>query len=731
MDATPQDTMPMDAMGTDVPSPPLDVSVDTAIADTGCAATQQCGASCCPAAQRCFSGRCVRRIGPCGTDGDCPSDGYCEAGECAPYGAPGRTVNPTCERPPPINPVTPSVLCRWTAPPAGDPYPTAVFSASTPVVIDLDADDEPLTVRPSIAFISYATSMGGVLRVVNGATCAQMPTTADPNQLLAFASSLAAADLDGDNRPEIVGIRNNGSVIAFRLDVIAGRMVPLWQSARCTGGMRLADDAVPMLTEHVDGVSIHDLDDDGRPEVLRGRVVYDGRTGCIRTSAMAYGYEGLLTAGGATIRWGHFPVVANIDADDRAELVEGDRVLEWDPMGSAWVREPYFPAPMGMALPGGHVAVADFGDFSGAADPPIEPEIVVVSNNSVRVETKEGRVVFGPFTVPGRNGGPPTVGDFDGDGRAEFATASSGALVVYDLDCVAGGDAARCGGMARTDGILWQRPSQDVSSGVTGSSVFDFNADGRAEVVYADECFLRVYDGRDGRVLYSVARASGTGYENAVVADVDGNRSAEIVVTLNTSSCPATDPLMPTTPYAAISGLMVLRDAMSSWANSRPIWNQHAYAVTNVTDRGTVPRTSMMARNWRERGLNTFRANTQGMFPAFGLVDLTVRPGGVAMSCRGLEATVPVEVCNRGRAATERAVQVRVRARSAMGPEVCSVSVPAGLASATCTAVTCTGTLTSLSDDLHVTVDADGAQPECLKSNNGTVLSAPQCTTPG
>ena len=37
----------------------------------------------------------------------------------------------------------------------------------------------------------------------------------------------------------------------------------------------------------------------------------------------------------------------------------------------------------------------------------------------------------------------------------------------------------------------------------TGSSVFDFEGDGSAEVLYNDECFLRVYNGRDGTTVFA------------------------------------------------------------------------------------------------------------------------------------------------------------------------------------------------------------------------------------
>ena len=59
------------------------------------------------------------------------------------------------------------------------------------------------------------------------------------------------------------------------------------------------------------------------------------------------------------------------------------------------------------------------------------------------------------------------------------------------------------------------------SSSATGSSVFDFEADGAAEVVYNDECFLRAYEGATGRVLFQVPNSSRTATEYPVIVDVD------------------------------------------------------------------------------------------------------------------------------------------------------------------------------------------------------------------
>src|SRR5690606_24095026 len=83
------------------------------------------------------------------------------------------------------------------------------------------------------------------------------------------------------------------------------------------------------------------------------------------------------------------------------------------------------------------------------------------------------------------------------------------------------------------NGFRWSQISQDLSSNRTGSSIFDFEGDGKVEAVYADECYTRVYDGNDGTVLFSQFHTSCTWYENAIVADVDGDLRSEIVVGSN------------------------------------------------------------------------------------------------------------------------------------------------------------------------------------------------------
>lgn len=694
-----------------------------------CDSGVSCGAGCCARGQRCVLDQCIRDLGTCAGDNECQSDSYCREGVCVPYGVPmERRTNNMCERTISIDSLRPSVQCRWSGPPMGDANPGHHQAMSTPAVADLDLDDDPSTRQPSIVFASFVSTSGyynnpGVLRVIDGRDCTQQMSFDDPADRVVSTASPAIADLDGDGRPEIVAVASGGGLLAFRWDGAMRRYVRAWRSGTCSG-MTRTPDATGAGTWG--GPSIHDLDDDGRPEIVLGGVVYD-RDGCVLDAS----------SGNPAYSFGVIPVIADVDSDGKMELIWGNRVAEWNTAMRRWVVEPYW---RGTTLAHGQVALGDFGNYPLAGVEGMDgPEVVVVSAGTVRVQTIEGTVIFGPITIPGGGvGGPPTVADFDGDGRVEFATAGGSSYVVFDLDCVMGGDPTKCNGMARTNGVLWSQPSQDASSNVTGSSVFDFDGNGSAEVVYADECYLRVYEGRTGRVVYSASRSSGTAYENPVIADVDGDFRSEIVSTVNnyagTLGCAARDPLYTMTSFAAERGVVVLRDEMDRWASSRPIWNQHAYAVTHIEDNGAVPRTSAVRQNWRTMGLNNFRQNVQGGLSALGLPDLTVTadPGPLLLMCVGERAQLRARVCNRGTLPAPAGVIASFRTDNAMGAELCAATVTAPINPGECREATCEAMFPPRSIDVHISVNSSATPvDECLTGNNSAAIRAVFCATPG
>jgi hypothetical protein len=291
----------------------------------------------------------------------------------------------------------------------------------------------------------------------------------------------------------------------------------------------------------------------------------------------------------------------------------------------------------------GFPAVADM-DLDG------DPDVVVVTNGTAIVrEGSDGSVLFGPVAIPGGGrGGPPTIGDFDGDGHPEFSAAGQGYYTLYDLDCRGTPDPSFCSS-ERDDGILWTRETQDISSSVTGSSLFDFNGDGKVEVVYNDECHLYVYDGTTGDELMSMLNSSRTAMENPIVVDADGDNNSEFVVVANNDTVERDG-----CPLPGQYGVKCFGDPSDRWVRTRKLWNEHTYHVTNITADGGTP--APEARNWETGGLNNFRQNVQGegVFNAPDLVvdievDLSPCPTGVVliavvrnMGSLGVAAGIPV-----------------------------------------------------------------------------------------
>ena len=342
-------------------------------------------------------------------------------------------------------------------------------------------------------------------------------------------STPAIADLDNDGRPEVIATGSTGAY-AFRGD--SGQVY--WSNAQVGSTQFICG-----------GVAVADLEGDGRPEIIQGGYVLEGRTGNLRfrVAGMGTGYTGSTFAS--------FGVAADIDQDGDQEVVTGNAI--YDASGNElWSTRQN----------DGFVAVANFD-----RDPAGE---MVVSwyPGMVRLQDDDGTVLWsGSYT--GNTVGPPTIADFDGDGEPEIGVAGNGVYVVIE-----------------TDGTRkWTRNVVDYSSGFTGSSVFDFEGDGKAEVVYADENDLWVFNGENGQVkLQETFHSSATCSENPTIADVDNDGQAEIIYTSSNYS-------------QNVSGVTVVGDQAQTWRPAPTIWNQHAWSITNVSNSaGSIPR--IPATNW-------------------------------------------------------------------------------------------------------------------------------------
>ena len=460
-----------------------------------------------------------------------------------------------------------------------------------PVVEWSHSDGDDVTTTPLVADLTgdslpeviYHLDRAG-LRVISGVDGSEV--WANTTYSLREYSHMAVGDIDSDGRPEIIAVDTSDLLVAYEHD----------------GTVKWRSTTRPWSGINWGGPSIADIDNDGVPEIVVGSSVYNN-DGTIRWQGNAVG-----GTGAARSFSGPMSTVADLDLDGIPEVVAGNSAYHAD--GSL-----YWNAPINDGLP----AVANFDDDAW-------PEIVVIAAGRAHLLEHDGTVKWITGFLPGVSwpGGAPTVGDFDADGKPEIGVAMSTRYVVLETDGT----------------VKWTAPTNDRSSGMTGSTLFDFEGDGSVEVVYGDEYAIRIYDGRDGTELFSYARAHGTGYEMPVVADVDADGNAEIVFSAMTR-----------TGFPA-PGIYVIGDANDSWVPTRRIWNQHSYHVTNVNEDGTIPQ--FETNSWDVH--NTYRLNLQPGVNPQAAPDLTASFVRVQQSVSA--ATVTTRIGNGGEVLVPPAVSV-------------------------------------------------------------------------
>ncbi|AKF10951.1 hypothetical protein [Sandaracinus amylolyticus] len=679
--------------------------------------------------------------GPPCDEGTCAGDARCVDGRCVPFG-PGEH-DETCTRPESSGPVRPQIQCAFETAPAGDPRPEAIRALGTPLVANLGIGSPS---RPSIVYVAdYAytdgtprgCTSGGVLRVLDGATCVSQAVSTDV--VLDSPVTPAIGDLDLDGRPEIVAAAIEGGLAAFRV-ATDGSLSVAWRTTLESG----EPDTWGSTQCQWGAVSLYDLDDDARPEVLYEGAVWDSNG--VRVTTL----PGWVHIGNGT------PVpVGDFDDDGRVEAVAGNATWEFDATTRTFAIESGFST----TVRAGFTAVADLGDFPAVrGDAPGRPEVVTVMYGEVSVRTLAGGLIVEYDRLSEGNGGPPTIADFDGDGVREIGVAFGDSYEVFDL--------------AEDDGRLWSQPSQDSTSQRTGSSVFDFNNDARAEVVYGDECFVRVYDGTTGDVVFSQARFSWTWTENPIVVDSDADGSAEVIMgasaSCNPGYCPAVDPLFAGvgcesdadcvsgacdeglcrcttdaecgTTYGCVAaiagtpgdgnvcraqhrdcvaGIRVYRDGSDRWPSSRTIWNQHGYHVTNVEEDGTIPRTSEMRANWADDELNNFRQNVQGEGARSAGPDLTIQSITALCSVTDGSTDMRATLCNRGPVFLDTGIQVVFDQIGDDGARtrLCDLRTTEPVAPGVCTTVSCTAPVPA-DGVFEATADDARTIAECREANN-------------
>lgn len=597
---------------------------------------------CCGGNDVCYVGECITPGAACTASGcatktdagDCEDDEFCDTslGFCVP-----KAEAADCQYTPNLGDLDPAPLFTWgvrrdrnctqdsdcqTAEvcdtvggkcqvtwnhidaTAGD-MPNHYQVSSVPMVTDLDADCVPEIIFNTYAGTTFTSD--GVLRAIRGDTGAPVWTVSDASWRTDSTGSPAVGDIDSDGMPEVVIVGESKDLLAFEHDG-----TPKWRSDAFAG------------SESSGSPAIANLDNQGDAEIVFGAAVFDSAGNLL--------FEG----NGGIGRNGQGPIscVADIDDDGRGELIAGNTAydLTGSVIGGNFSGSTLWTASVG----DGFCGVADF-DKNGT------PEVVLVTGGNIHLLNGQTGATIDSINIPGSSdrGGAPNIADFDGDGSVDIGTAGSSNYVVVTYDAT-----------NQTLSELWRAATEDDSSRVTGSSVFDFDGDGINEVVYNDESYIRIYPGSepdcrlnppgpncdgvmtDAEVLFRDINSSRTRTEYPVIADVDGDFKAEIVFSTNNDTNSGST--------QGDGGIEVWADRSDNWVATRAVWNQHSYHVTNINVDGTVP--SPEDDNWSfptAKPFNSYRRNVQGendlcapdLVPEELTVDDSVCPG-VILSVR-------------------------------------------------------------------------------------------------
>jgi citrate lyase gamma subunit len=466
---------------------------------------------------------------------------------------------------------------------------------------------------PDLVFVAglkgqLATSSSALV-AVDGATGAEI--WFKTNFQFSNFSSVATADIDNDGKTEIIVVgRYRQELYAFEHD---GTLKWRVQTGAPSAPVPLTAPPIPLVW---DSPVITNLDGDLEAEIILGKRVFRGLTGeLLWTGEFDEGGSGGGKPANDLLRitWGVAPIAADVDLNGTLEVIAGRTLYDFEGR-TLWHRadikpETYYDRNNTPMASSGYTAVGNFDTDNFA-------EIVLAIDDELWLLEHTGETIWGPkFAPDNQDMGAPVIADVDQDGLPEILIASNQKASVFE-----------------SDGTLkWTQDAVDTS-GSTSLTVFDFQNDGNLEAIHSDEDALRIFDAKTGNQLYFTTNRSLTVFEYPIVADIDGDKEAEIIVTSFDNET-----------GVQIPGVRVF-EANGAWADAGSVWGSHAFHIDEVKENSTIP--LLETPSWLTH--NTYRVQRSPTPDPLGMPDFTVGNMRLIESGAGQAPRVTVRVGNAG-----------------------------------------------------------------------------------
>lgn len=467
-----------------------------------------------------------------------------------------------------------------------------VNSMSSPLVGDIDGDGTPeILVCVNTSNSPYYSKD---FFVIDGKTAEVKYTITTPEYYM-YGQCMALADVDKDGKSELFLMDKSKYIYCYDYQ---GKL--LWKSS-----IALTDRLL---------LSIADVNHDGDAEVVCGCTIFNAKTGALLINGtMEANGKGFMSPHNFHVdKYGKMDMdktfymyaLADFNGDEDLELAAGNTLYKIDITNKEGTEGNQFNVIMKAdstdEIPywdGGSISI----DFDNDGDLDIctfarEKEGVYEEDFDLFFYVWDGQtselIAYYNVGKAKRGFSIPFSSDLNNDGYPEVVVNTSNGMYVLAYDNKEVG---------KTKLLALKEEFQETA----GFTAFDFNQDGKTELVFRGMTEFYIVDGNTLEPLTSPITAySGTITEYPVVADVDADGHAEILITRGYDKWNGSSN---SEGYLSI----YKSEKPGAWGSARKVWNQWTYNSVNINEDLTVPQYSFNISTTFPNGKKVFNSFLQ------------------------------------------------------------------------------------------------------------------------
>jgi 6-phosphogluconolactonase (cycloisomerase 2 family) len=405
---------------------------------------------------------------------------------------------------------------------------TAATAAQLTVTVPVGATYAPITVlNAATALLAYAKSNFTPTFSPNKGSI----TSADFSAKVDFTTggeplSVVMGDLDGDGKADLVLVNSNGSTVSVFRNTSSSGTVSYATKVDFTTGLNPYS------------VAIGDLDGDGKADLAVANL--NSNTVSVFRNTSSSGTISYATK--VDFATGTTPIavaIGDLDGDGKADLAVANRSSNTvsvfrNTSSSGSITSSSFAAKVDFTTGISPIYVA-IGDLDGDGKADLATANVDVNTISIFRNTgSSGTISYAAKVdfVTGEGPSSVSIGDLDGDGKADLVTANQTSSTISVFRNT--GSSGTISYATKVDLVTGSVPRSTVAIG-------DLDGDGKADLATANQNSNTVSvfrnTGSSGTISYAtkVDLTTGTAPYNAAIGDLDGDGKADIAVT-NVSS---------------------------------------------------------------------------------------------------------------------------------------------------------------------------------------------------